>query len=47
VKANAIGGRNEKAVREYLEKSWSADLAEADAVNLTVKALLEVFSSSY
>ncbi len=43
--ANAIGGRNEKAVREYLEKNWTADLSEVDALNLTVKALLEVVDS--
>ena len=44
-KANAIGGRNEKAVKEYLEKNWTADMAETDAVQLTVKALLEVVDS--
>ena len=45
LKANAIGGRNEKAVKEYLEKNWTADMAETDAVQLTVKALLEVVDS--
>ena len=44
-KANAIGGRNEKAVKEYLEKNWAADMTETDAVQLTVKALLEVVDS--
>ena len=44
-KANAIGGRNEKAVKEYLEKNWTADMAETDSVQLTVKALLEVVDS--
>jgi 20S proteasome subunit alpha 4 len=44
-KANAIGGRNEKAVKEYLEKGWSEGLAEADAINLSIKALLEVVDS--
>lgn len=44
-KANCIGGRNEKAVREFLEKNWTADLAEADATRLTIKALLEVVDS--
>ena len=43
--ANAIGGRNEKAVQEFLEKNWTASLAEADAIRLTVKALLEVVDS--
>jgi len=41
-KANAIGGRNEKAVREYLEKAWTQDMAEEDCVTLAIKALLEV-----
>jgi len=44
--ANAIGGRNEKAVKEYLEKNWAADLTETDAVLLTVKALLEVAAAT-
>ncbi len=44
-KANAIGGRNEKAVNEFLEKSWQADLSQDDAVRVTVKALLEVVDS--
>jgi len=44
-KANAIGGRNEKAVQEFLEKNWTAGLADTDALRLTVKALLEVVDS--
>ena len=44
-KANAIGGRNEKAVREFLEKNWSARLNEADSISLAIKALLEVVDS--
>lgn len=44
-KANCIGGRNEKAVREFLEKNWAEGLAEADAVKLAVRALLEVVDS--
>jgi len=44
-KANAIGGRNEKAVREFLEKNWTDGLQEAESVRLTVKALLEVVDS--
>lgn len=43
--ANAIGGRNEKAVREFLEKNWQAGTARDDAVRLTVRALLEVVDS--
>ena len=45
MKANAIGGRNEKAVKEFLEKNWSADLTEEQVIRLTVKALLEVVDS--
>mmetsp|Transcript_3780 Transcript_3780/g.8308 ORF Transcript_3780/g.8308 Transcript_3780/m.8308 type:complete len:252 (+) Transcript_3780:90-845(+) len=44
-KANAIGGRNEKAVNEFLEKNWTATLTEDEAVRLTIKALLEVVDS--
>ena len=44
-KANCIGGRNEKAVSEFLEKNWSAELTEADSLRLTVKALLQVVDS--
>jgi 20S proteasome subunit alpha 4 len=45
LKANCIGGRNEKAVREFLEKNWVADMSEGDATRLTIKALLEVVDS--
>ncbi len=45
MKANAIGGRNEKAVKEFLEKNWTAGLADEQAVRLTVRALLEVVDS--
>jgi 20S proteasome subunit alpha 4 len=41
-KANCIGGRNEKAVRELLEKEWKVDMDEDSSVNLSIKALLEV-----
>lgn len=44
-KANAIGGRNEKAVQEFLEKNWTAGLTENDATRLAIKALLEVVDS--
>lgn len=40
--ANAIGGRNEKAVNEFLEKNWAENLSEDATVRLAVKALLEV-----
>lgn len=44
-KANAIGGRNEKAVKEFLEKNWAVGLGQDESVRLTVKALLEVVDS--
>lgn len=44
-KANCIGGRNEKAVKEFLEKNWVAEISEDDSVRLAVKALLEVVDS--
>jgi 20S proteasome subunit alpha 4 len=43
-KATSIG-RSSKTVREFLEKNYEAELSEADAVTLTVKALLEVVQS--
>lgn len=45
LQANAIGGRNEKAVREFLEKNWAADQTEDASVRLAVKALMEVVDS--
>mmetsp|Transcript_101542 Transcript_101542/g.219233 ORF Transcript_101542/g.219233 Transcript_101542/m.219233 type:complete len:254 (+) Transcript_101542:33-794(+) len=44
-KANAIGGRNEKAVKEFLEKNWSEGASEDQSVRLTIKALMEVVDS--
>lgn len=44
-KAQVIGGRSEKSMREFLEKSWTADLDEAAAVKLAIKCLLEVVDS--
>ena len=32
-------------MREFLEKNWTEDLSQEDAVNLAVKALLEVVDS--
>lgn len=43
--ANAIGGRNAKSMREYLEKEWKGDLADDDCVELCVKTLLEIVDS--
>ena len=42
--ANAIGGRNEKAVKEFLEKQWAEGLGEEHALRLAIKALMEVLS---
>lgn len=44
-KASAIGGRNEKAVSEFLEKNWAQGMEEEDSIKVTVKALLEVVDS--
>lgn len=44
-KANCIGGKNEKAVRELLEKVWTPGLSKDECVRLAVKALLEVVDS--
>jgi 20S proteasome subunit alpha 4 len=44
-RANCIGGRNEKAVKEFLEKNWTDGLAEEQSIRLTIKALLEVVDS--
>ncbi|KAJ2793983.1 Proteasome subunit alpha type-4 [Coemansia guatemalensis] len=40
-KANSIG-RNSQTVREYLEKHYTDDIGEGDAIKLAVKSLLEV-----
>eukprot|EP00587_Corethron_hystrix_P009900 CAMPEP_0113296936 /NCGR_PEP_ID=MMETSP0010_2-20120614/12_1 /TAXON_ID=216773 ORGANISM="Corethron hystrix, Strain 308" /NCGR_SAMPLE_ID=MMETSP0010_2 /ASSEMBLY_ACC=CAM_ASM_000155 /LENGTH=224 /DNA_ID=CAMNT_0000149751 /DNA_START=260 /DNA_END=934 /DNA_ORIENTATION=+ /assembly_acc=CAM_ASM_000155 len=44
-KANAVGGRNAKSMREFLEKNCDDSMSETDAVKLAVKALLEVVDS--
>lgn len=44
-KANVIGGRNEKAVREFLEKNCKDNQTSDDSVRLTIKALMEVVDS--
>ena len=40
-KANAIG-KSSKTVREFLERNYSADMSQSDAIKLSVKSLLEV-----
>jgi 20S proteasome subunit alpha 4 len=44
-KANCVGGKNEKAVRENLEKNWTAGLTKDECVRMSIKALLEVVDS--
>lgn len=44
-KANAIGGKNSKGMREFLEKEWTENMSETDALKLSVKSLLEVVDS--
>lgn len=44
-RACAVGGRNEKSVREYLEKQWTEGMSSEECVRLCIKALLEVVDS--
>lgn len=44
-KAQVIGGRNAKSLREFLEKQYQADMTEQQCVRLAVQALLEVVDS--
>jgi 20S proteasome subunit alpha 4 len=44
-RAQVIGGRNAKSLREFLEKNYNDDMGEKDAVKLSVQALLEVVDS--
>jgi len=44
-KAQVIGGRNEKSLREFLEKNYKEDMDEKTAVKLCVQSLLEVVDS--
>lgn len=44
-KAQVIGGRNAKNLREFLEKNWEEGLSEEQAVRMGVQALLEVVDS--
>lgn len=41
---SAAAGKNEKFVREFLEKNYVADLSRDAAVKLCIRALLEVVS---
>lgn len=44
-KAHVIGGRNVKALREFLEKNYENDMSEESAIRLAVQTLLEVVDS--
>jgi len=44
-KAQVIGGRNAKSLREFLEKQYQADMTEQQCVRLAIQALLEVVDS--
>ena len=44
-KANAIGGKSAKSMREFLEKNWEQDMEEIAATKLCIKSLLEVVDS--
>lgn len=44
-RAQVIGGRNAKSLREFLEKNYTDDMEEKEAVKLSVQALLEVVDS--
>lgn len=44
-KAQVIGGRNAKSLREFLEKNYEEEMEEKEAVKLSVQALLEVVDS--
>jgi 20S proteasome subunit alpha 4 len=44
-KAQVIGGRSAKSLREFLEKNYDADMSEAKCVRLAVQAMLEVVDS--
>ena len=41
-KANAVGGRNDKSVREYLEKNYAPGMTEEEGLKLCVSSMLEV-----
>lgn len=43
--SQVIGGRNEKSLREFLEKNYKEGMDEKGAVKLSIQALLEVVDS--
>jgi 20S proteasome subunit alpha 4 len=44
-KAQVIGGRNAKSLREFLEKQYQNNMTQDQAVKLAVQALMEVVDS--
>lgn len=44
-KAQVIGGRNAKSLREFLEKQYHENLSQQECVRLAAQALLEVVDS--
>jgi len=44
-KSQVIGGRNEKSLREFLEKNYKENMDEKQSVKLSIQALLEVVDS--
>lgn len=44
-KAQVVGGRNAKSLREFLEKQYHENLSQDECVRLAVQALLEVVDS--
>lgn len=44
-KAQVIGGRNAKALREFLEKNYEENMSEQKCVKLAIQVLLEVVDS--
>lgn len=44
-KAQIIGGRNAKSLREFLEKNYEETMSEKQAAKLAIQALLEVVDS--
>lgn len=44
-RAQVIGGRNAKSLREFLEKNYVDEMEEKKAVKLSIQALLEVVDS--
>jgi len=45
-KAQVIGGRNPKSLREFVEKHYTPDLSQEASVRLAIQALLEVVEAA-